>query len=94
MSCCDGWDGVVQCVQVLGQWLGVCRDAVVGGVDSNQVFTARRERGLTVLSYRRTLQPGTVPCTCSNCSLYTLYTLDTSLNSTDVALCTNHLQSL
>ncbi|KAG6464427.1 hypothetical protein O3G_MSEX014504 [Manduca sexta] len=45
------------CVQVLGQWLGVCRDDALGGVDSNQVFTARRERGVTVVSYRRTLQP-------------------------------------
>ncbi|XP_047035806.1 protein Skeletor, isoforms B/C [Helicoverpa zea] len=43
------------CVQVLGAWQGVCRDDRVGGLDSNQVFSARRENGLTVVSYRRTL---------------------------------------
>ncbi|KAF9811082.1 hypothetical protein SFRURICE_012481 [Spodoptera frugiperda] len=43
------------CVQVLGAWRGVCADAVLGGLDSNQVFSARREDGLTIISYRRTL---------------------------------------
>lgn len=43
------------CVQVLGAWQGVCRDDRVGGLDSNQVFSARRENGLTVVSYRRSL---------------------------------------
>lgn len=46
------------CVQVLGAWRGVCRDDRVGGLDSNQVFSARRENGLTVVSYRRTLAAG------------------------------------
>lgn len=45
------------CVQVLGQWQGVCRDERLGGQDSNQVFTARREGALTVVTYRRTLEP-------------------------------------
>ncbi|CAH0721351.1 unnamed protein product, partial [Brenthis ino] len=45
------------CVQVLGRWAGVCRDDALGGLDSNQVFSASREDGLTVVSYRRSLQP-------------------------------------
>ncbi|CAB3258621.1 unnamed protein product [Arctia plantaginis] len=45
------------CVQVLGAWRGVCRDDRLGALDSNQVFTARRDDGLTVVSYRRNLQP-------------------------------------
>lgn len=44
-----------QCVQVLGAWRGVCRDELVGGQDSNQVLTARREGRLSVVTYRRTL---------------------------------------
>ncbi|XP_023944110.2 protein Skeletor, isoforms B/C [Bicyclus anynana] len=48
---------VAPCVQVLGRWQGVCRDERVGGLDSNQVFSASREDGLTVVSYRRSLQP-------------------------------------
>lgn len=44
-----------QCVQVLGAWRGVCRDELVGGQDSNQVLTARREARLSVVTYRRTL---------------------------------------
>ncbi|CAH0696968.1 unnamed protein product [Spodoptera exigua] len=43
------------CVQVLGAWRGVCADALLGGLDSNQVFSARREDGLTIISYRRSL---------------------------------------
>lgn len=50
--------GALQCVQVLGAWRGVCRDDRLGALDSNQVFTARRDDGLTVVSYRRNLQPG------------------------------------
>ncbi|XP_026328014.1 protein Skeletor, isoforms B/C, partial [Hyposmocoma kahamanoa] len=45
------------CVQVLGAWRGVCRDDLLGGLDSNQVFSASREAGLTVVTYRRELQP-------------------------------------
>ncbi|XP_038219529.1 protein Skeletor, isoforms B/C [Zerene cesonia] len=45
------------CVQVLGQWRGVCRDARIGGSDANQVFSASRQDGLTVVSFRRQLQP-------------------------------------
>ncbi|OWR41526.1 hypothetical protein KGM_200563 [Danaus plexippus plexippus] len=48
---------LVPCVQVLGQWRGVCRDDRLGGLDSNQVFSASRDSGLTVVSYRRGLQP-------------------------------------
>ncbi|KAJ0170663.1 hypothetical protein K1T71_013435 [Dendrolimus kikuchii] len=45
------------CVQVLGQWQGVCRDERLQGLDSNQVFTAAREGGLTRVTYRRQLEP-------------------------------------
>ncbi|XP_072933137.1 protein Skeletor, isoforms B/C isoform X2 [Epargyreus clarus] len=45
------------CVSVLGQWRGVCRDERLGAQDSNQVFSAARDDGLTVLSYRRQLAP-------------------------------------
>ncbi|XP_075986896.1 cytochrome and DOMON domain-containing protein knickkopf [Anticarsia gemmatalis] len=45
------------CVQVLGAWRGVCRDEQLGGLDSNQVFNARRSNGLTIISYRRSLAP-------------------------------------
>ncbi|XP_048001504.1 protein Skeletor, isoforms B/C [Leguminivora glycinivorella] len=45
------------CVQVLGQWRGVCRDERLGALDSNQVFTASRTDGVTVVTYRRALQP-------------------------------------
>ncbi|XP_045780249.1 protein Skeletor, isoforms B/C [Maniola jurtina] len=48
---------IAPCVQVLGRWQGVCRDDRIGGLDSNQVFSASREDGLTVISYRRGLQP-------------------------------------
>ncbi|XP_064074905.1 protein Skeletor, isoforms B/C [Vanessa tameamea] len=46
------------CVQVLGQWRGVCRDDRLGGLDSHQVISASRDQGLTVVRYRRGLQPG------------------------------------
>lgn len=46
------------CVQVLGAWRGVCRDDALGGLDSNQVFSGSREDGLTLVTYRRELQPG------------------------------------
>ncbi|XP_053619757.1 protein Skeletor, isoforms B/C [Plodia interpunctella] len=45
------------CVHVLGQWVGVCRDTKLGGLDSNQVFSADRVDGVTRVSYRRTLRP-------------------------------------
>ncbi|CAH2096688.1 unnamed protein product [Euphydryas editha] len=45
------------CVQVLGQWRGVCRDDRLGGLDSHQVLSASRDGGLTVVRYRRGLQP-------------------------------------
>lgn len=48
-------------MQVLGAWRGVCRDDLLGGLDSNQVFSASREAGLTVVTYRRELQPGKWP---------------------------------
>lgn len=44
-------------MQVLGRWQGVCRDERLRGLDSNQVFTAKREGGLTVVNYRRQLEP-------------------------------------
>ncbi|XP_051164876.1 protein Skeletor, isoforms B/C [Leptopilina boulardi] len=43
------------CGKVLGQYKGVCKDDIVGGLDSNQLTTAVREDGLTKISYRRTL---------------------------------------
>lgn len=43
------------CGKVLGQYKGVCRDDMVGGLDSYQLITAVREDGLTKISYRRTL---------------------------------------
>ncbi|CAH2058938.1 unnamed protein product, partial [Iphiclides podalirius] len=48
---------VAPCVQVLGRWAGVCRDELLGGLNNNQLFSASREDGLTVLTYRRSLQP-------------------------------------
>ncbi|XP_041985396.1 protein Skeletor, isoforms B/C [Aricia agestis] len=45
------------CVRVLGRWTGVCRDDLIGGQDNNQVFSAARDAGLTVVTYRRSLQP-------------------------------------
>ena len=44
-----------QCGKVLGQYKGVCKDDIVGGLDSNQLITAMRQDGLTIISYRRTL---------------------------------------
>ncbi|XP_059045505.1 protein Skeletor, isoforms B/C [Achroia grisella] len=48
---------VAPCVQVLGAWRGVCRDTLLGALDSNQVFGAVRADGLTRVTYRRTLKP-------------------------------------
>lgn len=43
------------CVQVLGQNKGVCRDDVVGGLDSFQLFTFSRDNGINTITFRRTL---------------------------------------
>ncbi|GAB0093554.1 protein Skeletor, isoforms B/C [Sergentomyia squamirostris] len=43
------------CVQVLGQNKGVCRDDVVGGLDSFQLHTFTREDGINTITFRRTL---------------------------------------
>lgn len=43
-------------MKVLGQYKGVCRDTLVGGLDDNQVHTASRENGINVITYRRNLQ--------------------------------------
>lgn len=43
------------CVQVLGQNKGVCRDDVVGGLDSFQLNTYSRKDGINTLTFRRTL---------------------------------------
>lgn len=54
-------------MQVLGAWRGVCRDDRLGGLDSNQVFSGSREDGLTVVTYRRELQPGNDPSRSVSC---------------------------
>ncbi|RZC37497.1 protein Skeletor, isoforms B/C, partial [Asbolus verrucosus] len=43
------------CVKVLGQYKGVCKDELVGGQDSNQIHTAVRENGISIITYRRNL---------------------------------------
>ncbi|XP_029040835.2 protein Skeletor, isoforms B/C [Osmia bicornis bicornis] len=43
------------CGKVLGQYKGVCKDELLGGQDNNQLYTAAREDGITVITYRRTL---------------------------------------
>ncbi|KAK7603035.1 hypothetical protein V9T40_003034 [Parthenolecanium corni] len=43
------------CVKVLGQYKGVCQDSLVGGADDNQLHTAVREDGISVITYRRKL---------------------------------------
>ncbi|XP_001606352.1 protein Skeletor, isoforms B/C [Nasonia vitripennis] len=43
------------CVKVLGQYKGVCKDELVGGQDSNQLFASTRDNGITTVTYRRTL---------------------------------------
>uniref|UniRef100_A0A4Y0BHE4 DOMON domain-containing protein n=1 Tax=Anopheles funestus TaxID=62324 RepID=A0A4Y0BHE4_ANOFN len=43
------------CVQVLGQNKGVCRDDVVGGLDSYQLHTFSRENDINTITFRRTL---------------------------------------
>lgn len=43
------------CVQVLGQNKGVCRDDVVGGLDSFQLHTYSREDGINTITFRRDL---------------------------------------
>ncbi|XP_015516965.1 protein Skeletor, isoforms B/C [Neodiprion pinetum] len=43
------------CGKVLGQYKGVCKDNLVGGQDNNQIFTGSRQDGISVITYRRTL---------------------------------------
>ncbi|XP_050530488.1 protein Skeletor, isoforms B/C [Daktulosphaira vitifoliae] len=43
------------CIKVLGQYKGVCRDILVGGLDDNQLLTANRENGINIITYRRNL---------------------------------------
>lgn len=43
---------------MLGQNKGVCRDDVVGGIDSFQLHTHTRENGINTLTFRRTLISG------------------------------------
>lgn len=43
------------CTRVLGQYKGVCKDELVGGIDNNQLHTFNRENGINVITYRRTL---------------------------------------
>jgi hypothetical protein len=40
---------------VLGQYKGVCKDELVGGQESNQLYTATRDSEITVITYRRFL---------------------------------------
>ena len=49
---------VFQCIKVLGQHKGVCRDDLIGGLDDNQLHTAERVDGITHITYRRTLMSG------------------------------------
>lgn len=44
-----------QCGKVLGQYKGVCRDELFGALDNNQLYTAVREDGISIVTYRRTL---------------------------------------
>ncbi|CAG9821964.1 unnamed protein product [Phaedon cochleariae] len=43
------------CVKVLGQYKGVCKDDVLGGLDNNQLNSAVRENGINIITWRRTL---------------------------------------
>ncbi|XP_017889760.1 protein Skeletor, isoforms B/C isoform X1 [Ceratina calcarata] len=43
------------CGKVLGQYKGVCRDELLGGLDNNQLYTAVREDGINIITYRRNL---------------------------------------
>lgn len=43
------------CIKSLGQYKGVCKDELVGGMDNNQLHTAVREDGINIITYRRTL---------------------------------------
>lgn len=52
------FDFTLQCVQVLGQNKGVCRDDIVGGQDSFQIHTHSRENGINTLTFRRLLISG------------------------------------
>ncbi|XP_063238063.1 LOW QUALITY PROTEIN: protein Skeletor, isoforms B/C-like [Bacillus rossius redtenbacheri] len=43
------------CSKVLGQYKGVCKDELLGGIDNNQMHTAVRDNGISVITYRRSL---------------------------------------
>lgn len=57
-SCIHFFYFYFQCVQVLGQNKGVCRDDVIGGIDSFQYHTHIRENGISTITYRRSLISG------------------------------------
>ncbi|XP_014255074.1 protein Skeletor, isoforms B/C [Cimex lectularius] len=44
------------CVKVLGQYKGVCKDSLVGGMDDNQHHTSSREDGINIITFRRNLK--------------------------------------
>ncbi|XP_049807880.1 protein Skeletor, isoforms B/C [Schistocerca nitens] len=44
------------CTKVLGQYKGVCKDGLLGGIDDNQLHTAVRENGINIITYRRSLK--------------------------------------
>lgn len=46
------------CVQVLGQYKGVCRDDIVGGLNDFQLNTYKRSDGINTITLRRTLVSG------------------------------------
>lgn len=43
---------------MLGQYKGVCKDELVGGMDNNQLHTSIRKDGIDVITYRRHLISG------------------------------------
>ncbi|XP_071445168.1 protein Skeletor, isoforms B/C [Hetaerina americana] len=49
------------CIKVLGQYKGVCRDELLGGLDDNQMHTAVRADGINTITYRRSLIPNSDP---------------------------------
>ncbi|KAL1138299.1 hypothetical protein AAG570_009987 [Ranatra chinensis] len=61
----DGYQGIVAdynitanspCVKVLGQYKGVCRDELVGGMENYQLLTSSREDGVNTFTFRRDLK--------------------------------------
>ncbi|KAG8230724.1 hypothetical protein J437_LFUL010825, partial [Ladona fulva] len=49
------------CIKVLGQYKGVCKDELLGGLDDNQLHNAVRQDGINTITYRRTLIPTSDP---------------------------------